>query len=149
MTKIILEEKPIKMPPENGKKSASARQGNPTENAAMATIAGIKSKASVSGIAAVSPSITPITPPRLEAGVSGVAGAWNDLETITGLWSINQDKNSWMWVSGAVNGWKKLSNISESGIVALNMLASHAKQTGSIVNYRDEADGMVHEMYVW
>ena len=29
------------------------------------------------------------------------------------------------------------------------MLGGSARQTNSPVNYRDEADGMIHEMYVW
>ena len=45
--------------------------------------------------------------------------------------------------------WKKLSTASASGLVAVNMLGAHARQTNSRVDYRDEADGMIHEMYIW
>lgn len=82
-----------------------------------------------------------------EAGVASGIGAWNNNKQITALWSINQDKNSWVGVSGV--GWKRLANNSGSAIVALTMLSAHARQKGSIVNYRDESDGMIHEMYVW
>jgi hypothetical protein len=84
-----------------------------------------------------------------EAGVAAevAIAAWNSNMQITALWSINQDKNSWVGVSGI--GWKKLANNSSSAIVALTMLSAHAREKGSIVNYRDEADGMIHEMYVW
>jgi hypothetical protein len=82
-----------------------------------------------------------------EAGVEAAIGAWNNNMQITALWSINQDKNAWVAVSGI--GWKKLANNSSSAIVALTMLSAHAREKGSIVNYRDESDGMIHEMYVW
>jgi hypothetical protein len=145
MTKLIADQKPAKdeeekkkrrgkqrekMPPQNrNSKAASFRQTAPTKNMAKASISGAKA-----------PSIVP-------------PGNLNDNETITGLWSTNEDKNSWIWINdsndSANSGWKKLSNASESGIVALTMLASHAKQVGSKVSYRDEDDQMVHEMYVW
>jgi hypothetical protein len=66
---------------------------------------------------------------------------------INGLWSINQNRNSWIGVSGI--GWKKLANNSDSAIVALTMLSAHALEKGSVVNYREESDGMIHEIYVW
>jgi hypothetical protein len=78
--------------------------------------------------------------------VSGIT-AWQNSKKINALWSINQDKNSWVGVEGL--GWKRLSNVSATGIVALTMLAAHAFEKGSIVNYRDESDGMIHEIYVW
>jgi hypothetical protein len=82
-----------------------------------------------------------------EAGAQAAIGAWNNNKQITALWSMNQDKNSWVGVGGI--GWKKLANNSSSAIVALTMLGAHAREKGSVVNYRDESDGMIHEMYVW
>jgi len=29
------------------------------------------------------------------------------------------------------------------------MLSAHALEKGSVVNYREESDGMIHEIYVW
>jgi hypothetical protein len=75
------------------------------------------------------------------------ASTWQNNKKFNALWSINQNRNSWVGVEGI--GWKKLANNSDSAIVALTMLASHARQKGSIVNYREEADGMIYEMYVW
>jgi hypothetical protein len=33
--------------------------------------------------------------------------------------------------------------------MALTILGTHAREKSATVNYRDEADGMIHEMYVW
>jgi hypothetical protein len=80
-------------------------------------------------------------------GVSAGIGAWNNSKKITGLWSINQNRNSWAYIDGV--GWRKLANNSDSAVVALSVLAAHAREKNSSVNYRDEADGMIHEIYVW
>jgi hypothetical protein len=88
----------------------------------------------------VAPSLRP-----MEDGV-GVA-AWNTGKKVTALWSINQNRNSWIHIDGV--GWRKLANNSDSAIVALTVLGTHAREKASSVNYRDEADGMIHEIYVW
>ncbi len=80
-------------------------------------------------------------------GAAAAVGAWNNGKRVNALWTINQNRNSWMHVDGV--GWKRLSTASESGVVALTRLAAHARERSSVVNYRDEADGMVHEIYVW
>lgn len=47
-------------------------------------------------------------------------------------------------------GWKKLSNASDSATAALTILAAAARETGTqYANGREEADGMIHELYVW
>lgn len=74
--------------------------------------------------------------------------AWQNNKKFTALWSINENRNAWVYVEGI--GWKKLANNSDTAIVALNILASHAKQTSSVVNYNeDDANKMINEMYVW
>ncbi len=82
----------------------------------------------------------------LAEAVEGV-GAWIADQRVSALWSINQNRNVFMGVAGV--GWKKLANNSDSAIVALTILASHARATQSRIDYREEADGMVHECYVW
>jgi hypothetical protein len=85
------------------------------------------------------------------AGAPGSAGAvktvWNNSQIVNALWTINQDRNSWLGIQGV--GWLKLSTASDTGVVALTVLASHAKQMQTVINYRVEDDGMVHEIYAW
>lgn len=83
----------------------------------------------------------------LQADASEGVSAWQNNKRITALWSINQDRNSWVGIDGV--GWRKLANGSDSAIVALTMLGAHAREKNAVVNYREESDGMVHEMYVW
>lgn len=73
--------------------------------------------------------------------------AWLNSKKVVGLWSINQDKNSWANIQGI--GWKKLSTASSSGNVALTILAANARVKSSNINYRDESDNQIHEIYVW
>jgi hypothetical protein len=104
------------------------------------------------GAAATTASVPSGEPPQSAIGAAGdgtaAAGTvWNNNKTVSSLWSINQDRNSWMGVANV--GWVKLSTASDSGVVALTALAAHAYQTKHIVNYRTESDGMVHEIYAW
>lgn len=78
---------------------------------------------------------------------SGSVGTWLNNKKVGGLWSIAQNRNSWVFITGV--GWKKLANNSDSAVVALTQLSAHARLTQSNYNYREEADGMIHELYVW
>lgn len=82
------------------------------------------------------------------ADAGGIAATvWVNGKKINALWSINENRNSWVSVAGV--GWVKLANNSDSAIVALTMLGAAAKLTQGTVNYRQESDNMIHEMYVW
>jgi|GEM_PF-867619 len=83
------------------------------------------------------------------ASVSASASAtvWQYGKKINALWAINENRNSWVGVTGV--GWVKLANNNDTAIVALTMLGADAKLTQGTVNYRQESDGMIHEMYVW
>lgn len=78
---------------------------------------------------------------------SATATLWRRNQRITGLWSKNETRNSWISIAGV--GWRKLANTTDSGVTALNILASQALQTGKNVDFREEADGMIHEIYLW
>jgi hypothetical protein len=91
-------------------------------------------------------------PAQAVSGVSAqvamaAATTWQSAKHVVNQWTINQDRNSWIGISGI--GWQKLSTASDSGCVALTMLASNAIITKATVNYRTESDGMVHEIYVF
>jgi hypothetical protein len=98
---------------------------------------------SVSGGADEAPTVTPGAAGAVGSGVT----AWLNDRRVSGLWGINQNRNSWVFVTGV--GWKKLANNSDSAVVALTVLAASAKQTQTGYSYREEADGMIHESYVW
>lgn len=87
-----------------------------------------------------------LTPPEAAFAEQGVL-AWQSDKRVNALWSINQTRNTWLSVTGI--GWKKLMNGSDSAVTAMTILASHAKQTQCRLDYRDEADGLVREIYVW
>ena len=103
-----------------------------------------------SGEAAMSAAPTAEPPSSGDAGGAiGAVGAtvWVNNKKINALWAINENRNSWVGVAGV--GWVKLANNSDSAIVAFTMLGANAKQTQGNVNYRQESDNMLHEMYVW
>jgi len=101
----------------------------------------------VTAAIAVSGASAPTQEPPVAVKSEEAVAAWLDDKRISATWCINQNRNVYVAITGV--GWKKLANNSDSAIVALNMLGTHARQMNSPVNYREEADGMIHEMYVW
>lgn len=87
------------------------------------------------------------TLPTSFAGNRGAIAAWQNDKRIEALWTTNEDRNSWIGVAGI--GWRKLAPGNETSLSAMTMLAAHARSSNAIVNYRDEADDLVHEIYVW
>ena len=88
--------------------------------------------------------------PTLEPGTSGAtdgAGLWLTNKQVDALYSTYASRFSWMHVAGAT--WRRFSPVSDSGVAALALLAAHARDRGRPVNYREEADQLIHEMYVW
>lgn len=82
-----------------------------------------------------------------QAGDQGVTGTWTTNVTIDAMWCINETRNSWLHVTGGA--WKKLYNARDGSYQALLTLAAQARQTGRTVSMREEADGMVYEIYLW
>jgi hypothetical protein len=81
------------------------------------------------------------------AAVSGITGTWTSGVMCDATWSINETRNAWFHVSGGA--WKKIFNGTDGSFMALCTLAAQAKQTGHQMAIREEADGMVHEIYLW
>lgn len=88
-----------------------------------------------------------LEPSAAVAATEGGVTTWLSNKRVSALWGISENRNSWVYITGV--GWKKLANNSDSAVVALTMLAAHAKQTQTNYNYREESDGMIHETYVW
>jgi hypothetical protein len=76
----------------------------------------------------------------------GTVSAWNYSVPVAATWSINQTRNAWILVQGV---WKKIFNGNDGAFTALITLATQAKETGHLISYREEADGMIHEIYLW
>jgi hypothetical protein len=117
-----------------------------------------KSQSSEGGITVLdappepSPGLSPIEKAAsaaiVELATSAPAAAiWQRAKRVTGLWSKGEDRNSWVAIAGV--GWKKLSDASDSANLALTILAAQALQTGRNIDYREESDGMIHEIYAW
>jgi hypothetical protein len=138
---------PTVEPPEAGVGAGNGGVGTtkpkpPTDQQLKATLA----PAAATGQPALLP---PGVDPGVAAGaaVGAVTGTWRSGVTVTALWSINETRNAWMYVPSL--GWRKLFNGKDGAFNALVTLASQARQTGRTVNLREEADGMVYEIYLW
>ena len=125
-------------PPQQAGGGAGAGESRPSNEPPQSV-----SESSGAGAGNTAPSLIPESEGARTEGIT----AWQNDKRITGLWTINETRNSWVYVTGI--GWKKLSNTVDSATVALTMVSGSARQTNTPVNYRDEADGMIHEIYVW
>jgi hypothetical protein len=148
MSKSNSEQKPTMMPPAHVQsRGAASGKTTPMQNMPIASVETKKGR-NGSDKEPLSPTMPPPSSPKpVEATKSGGTTVMSPAATINALWCINEDKNT--WINDPAVGWKKLSNLSDSGNVALTMLSGHAKQQGSTVYYRTEDDDLVHEMYVW
>jgi len=75
------------------------------------------------------------------------AGVWQNDKRAIALWGTNEARNSWVLIAGV--GWKKLAATTDTAALALTVLAAHGKLTHARVDYREESDGCIHELYVW
>lgn len=81
------------------------------------------------------------------AGAQAITATWRTGMFVTATWSINEPRNAWMYVKDL--GWRKLYNGRDHAHLALVALAAQARETGSPISFREEADGMVYEIYLW
>lgn len=89
---------------------------------------------------------TDLPPSEAEEGQAYGAATWHNNKKITALWSNDQNRNSWIYVADL--GWRKLADNSDSVVVTLTSLGTHAKQTGATVNLLEDS-GKITQMYVW
>jgi hypothetical protein len=90
----------------------------------------------------------PTLEPPTEVLEAEAIGVWQSNKNVNSLFATGALRNSWMHiVSPSV--WRKFAPVSDSGVTAMTMLAAHARDRNRPVKYREEADGLVHEMYVW
>jgi hypothetical protein len=85
------------------------------------------------------------------AGAAGSEGrgitAMQSDKRVTALWTINEVRNAWAHFDGI--GWRKLANNSDSALMALNILMSHARQANARVDYDEGTGNIVTQAYVW
>lgn len=72
--------------------------------------------------------------------------AWLEKKQITGLWSVNQDRNAAAYVDGV--GWRKVSGESDSIFLGMVTQLAAAKTNKSPVNLRVENE-IIKEIYVF
>ena len=87
-----------------------------------------------------------LEPPAAQAAAAAAA-VWVTGKKVSALWNINQNRN--VWASFETVGWRRFGPNFDSAAMAFAILSASAKQTQSLTNRREEADNLVHELYVW
>lgn len=85
--------------------------------------------------------------PTLEPPTLGAVGTVFNGQKVVQTFGSANDQNQWLNITGA--GFKKIINTSSSANMALTIIGNHAKQLNSPINYRTEADGLIHEIYAF
>ena len=93
-----------------------------------------------------SPGMEPPGSVGARASATAVGAVQTD-KRVSALWCNRSTRNAFVHVTGI--GWKKLSPANDSSWNAMVLLATQARQTGCRIDYRDEADGLVHEIFLW
>jgi hypothetical protein len=131
-------DRPVQAPPASAKDAGLLGGSRPTRTQGEATAAA----------ATQAPSLAPTPVDGHAAGATdGVTATWRNGVLISALWTIEETRNAFVHVAGV--GWRKIYNGRDGAFAALVTLASQARQTNRAVNLREEADGMIHEIYLW
>ena len=75
---------------------------------------------------------------------------WQNGKTIVGFWTINENRNAWVFVSGL--GWRKLAHDDDSVFDSMLSVCAAAYAHGRTVNFREVGTGgnvEIHEIYSW
>lgn len=75
---------------------------------------------------------------------------WQNGKRITGLWTINENRNAWVWIDGL--GWRKLARDDDSVFDAMLNVCTAAYIGNRTVNFREVGTGgniEIHEIYAW
>jgi hypothetical protein len=93
--------------------------------------------------------VEPQGAPTLEPAASdaGTTAVWQRNRRVVAVWSNELTRNAWLYASDI--GWVRLAHPSDSALLALTILSGHARQTQSMIDYRTDTDGLVHELYIW
>jgi hypothetical protein len=89
--------------------------------------------------------VPPLPMPSAIEVVSKDPTLWR-AQPVGGLWTIDQNMTGWLWFQ---ESWIRVSDATESGLMAMMMIAASGKETGTPCLFRQEADGEIHELYVF
>jgi hypothetical protein len=102
------------------------------------------------GTATVSGHTAPILHPPgtvgATTGTANLAGTWQTKQVLA-LYSTRASRSGWAYLDGVA--WRRFATTNDSAHVALSSLASAARTSGRAVMAREEADGQLHEIYLW
>ena len=143
MTTMQTEPHPTELPPDSG---TQAGNGAGTVVEPPRDIGDLTSDLIAGAAEAGTQAAEPTLLPGTAASADGI-GLWQTNKQVDALYATYAARFSWMHV--ASGPWRRFSPVSDSGVAALALLAAHARDRGRPVNFREEADQLIHEMYVW
>lgn len=101
--------------------------------------------------AAMGPAPT-MAPPQAAGGLTSAglptsAGTPITGQKVVATYAEQSNRNAWAYLQTA--GWKKLSDLTDTGSTTMTLLAAHARATGSAPYVDESPAGTIGTLYVW
>ena len=97
--------------------------------------------------AAAGPAPTMAPPQATTTDLPAAVGTPITGQTVVATYAEQSNRNAWAYLSTA--GWKKLSDLTDTGSTTMTLLAAHARATGSAPYVDENPAGTIGTLYVW
>lgn len=115
------------------------------EELQLLTGAADRTQAAVTAVPGPPPTMAP--PQAATAELPGSAGTPITGQQVVATYAEQTNRNAWAYLSTA--GWKKLSDLTDTGSTTMTLLAAHARATGSAPYVDENPSGTIGTLYVW
>lgn len=123
-------------------------QPHPLSDEELQLLIGTAGQDDGSSVAATTgPAPTMAPPQAAQAGLPDSAGTPITGQKVVATYAEQTNRNAWAYLSTA--GWKKLSDLTDTGSTTMTLLAAHARATGSAPYVDENPAGTIGTLYVW
>ena len=99
------------------------------------------------GVTAVAGPAPTMAPPQATTDLPAAVGTPITGQTVVATYAEQSNRNAWAYLSTA--GWRKLSDLTDTGSTTMTLLAAHARATGSAPYVDENPAGTIGTLYVW
>jgi hypothetical protein len=139
---------PTAAPPRSAAAAAAGTGSEGAPTLALEEIGELQMRTSSAGVPTLAPPTETAAAAAAQAddGARGIT-AWQSGVHVTATWSNSAARNGWAAIEGL--GWRRVLADNDWTFTTMVAILSHARQAGTTVNVRVEADNLIHEVYAW
>ncbi|MDN5798222.1 MAG: hypothetical protein L0H79_21085 [Intrasporangium sp.] len=128
--------------------TADAPQPHPLSDEELRLLVGDATQVDgASAAAATGPAPTMEPPQAATSGPPASAGTPITGQKVVATYAEQTNRNAWAYLATA--GWKKLSDLTDTGSTTMTLLAAHARATGTAPYVDENPAGTIGTLYVW